>query len=363
MLRGSAALAVCFSHIRNYIFVDYGEILNPHLFDKIFYALTGLGHSSVIVFFVMSGYLVGGHVLNKFKNNLFNIRKYAVDRLVRLWVVLLPALLLTALLDNLGRVLTNGVGYDGSWSHLVQSGPSISSTGDSLNFSIFVGNIFFLQTLIVPTFGSNTPLWSLCNEFWYYFLFPCIVGLFYYKKLLIKLILFLIITLILLCFPLEVVSGFLFWVMGAFMSVIKPPCNSRNNKPYIKISIIIFILSIAIQLYLKNYLGDLILSIGTGVIIFSLVNIRIGNNIVNAYSNISSNISYSMYLYHFPIISFIWIILMAPKQLQPNFIGYAIFILILFVVIFFVLILWYLFERNNKIINKLMYRILKLKNE
>ncbi|WP_068772130.1 acyltransferase family protein [Termitidicoccus mucosus] len=30
----------------------------------------------------------------------------------------------------------------------------------------------FLQTVAVPVFGTNSPLWSLANEFWYYVLFP-----------------------------------------------------------------------------------------------------------------------------------------------------------------------------------------------
>jgi ribosome recycling factor len=27
----------------------------------------------------------------------------------------------------------------------------------------FIGNLLFLQTVAVPTFGSNTPLWSLAR--------------------------------------------------------------------------------------------------------------------------------------------------------------------------------------------------------
>lgn len=32
----------------------------------------------------------------------------------------------------------------------------------------------FLQTRFTPVFGSNGPLWSLFNEFWYYVLFPAL---------------------------------------------------------------------------------------------------------------------------------------------------------------------------------------------
>ncbi len=45
----------------------------------------------------------------------------------------------------------------------------------NLNLQTFLGNVACLQTIFVPGFGSNGPLWSLANEFWYYFLFPAVL--------------------------------------------------------------------------------------------------------------------------------------------------------------------------------------------
>jgi peptidoglycan/LPS O-acetylase OafA/YrhL len=73
-------------------------------------------------------------------------RAYSAHRLARLWTVLIPALALTALLDT----------ARGEWPSLV----------------VALGNAVFLQTIAVPTFGSNDPLWSLAYEFWYYVTFP-----------------------------------------------------------------------------------------------------------------------------------------------------------------------------------------------
>lgn len=42
----------------------------------------------------------------------------------------------------------------------------------TLTWKALVGNCFFMQTILVPVFGSNGPLWSLANEFWYYLIFP-----------------------------------------------------------------------------------------------------------------------------------------------------------------------------------------------
>lgn len=39
----------------------------------------------------------------------------------------------------------------------------------------FAGNLFGLQTVTVPDFGGNYPLWSLAHETWYYIQFPLLL--------------------------------------------------------------------------------------------------------------------------------------------------------------------------------------------
>ena len=46
-----------------------------------------------------------------------------------------------------------------------------------LDAATFWGNLVFLQTILVPTYGTNALLWSLANEFWYYMLFPLLAVL------------------------------------------------------------------------------------------------------------------------------------------------------------------------------------------
>ena len=93
LARGFSALLVCAGHLRNVALVDYGELPDPGLFVKFLYLLTGLGHQAVMVFFVLSGFLVGGSVLKA--GSKFSVPTYAISRLTRLWIVLLPALILT----------------------------------------------------------------------------------------------------------------------------------------------------------------------------------------------------------------------------------------------------------------------------
>jgi peptidoglycan/LPS O-acetylase OafA/YrhL len=47
-----------------------------------------------------------------------------------------------------------------------------------LSLVTFVGNVFFLQGILVPSFGTNGPLWSLSYEFWYYIMFPLLLAVF-----------------------------------------------------------------------------------------------------------------------------------------------------------------------------------------
>ena len=63
LVRGVAALAVMLGHLRNLFFVDSYEIRGyPNLLIKIIYLATGFGHEAVMIFFVLSGFLVGGSV-------------------------------------------------------------------------------------------------------------------------------------------------------------------------------------------------------------------------------------------------------------------------------------------------------------
>ena len=83
-------------------FVDYEAIARHNPLTVAAYLVSGLGHQWVIVFFVLSGYLVGGSVLRSVRTGSWSWRAYLLARLSRLYVVLLPALLLGGALDWLG---------------------------------------------------------------------------------------------------------------------------------------------------------------------------------------------------------------------------------------------------------------------
>jgi peptidoglycan/LPS O-acetylase OafA/YrhL len=167
LVRGIAAILVLLSHWKIMFFVDYSHISSHKIWFAIPYVVSEAGHQSVLIFFVLSGYLISGSVFRSLHRGQWYWRTYLTHRFVRLWVVLLPGLLLGALWDWIGL-------HHGHTANLYNAtakshGIDVTQTFTS---SAFFGNIAFLQTILVPSFGSNGALWSLANEFWYYILFP-----------------------------------------------------------------------------------------------------------------------------------------------------------------------------------------------
>jgi len=113
------------------------------------------GHAAVIVFFVLSGYVIS-HITATRENTPL---EYWSSRLARFYSLALPVVLLTPLLDQLGEAMAPQF-YDGRTTH-------------DLAWLRIATSLAFLNeawTLSIMSF-SNVPYWSLCYEFWYYVLF------------------------------------------------------------------------------------------------------------------------------------------------------------------------------------------------
>lgn len=98
-LRGIAAIGVCLSHLRDVFFRDYPTLPHHSPLLALLYLATGLGHQWVIIFFVLSGYLVGGSVLRAHATDRWSWSGYLFNRLTRLYIVLFPALIFGGLID------------------------------------------------------------------------------------------------------------------------------------------------------------------------------------------------------------------------------------------------------------------------
>lgn len=102
LVRGVSAWCVMLRHLRAMVFLDHADLGGNGAVGKLCYLVTGLGHQAVMVFFVFSGYFVGGSVLGALQAGLFCWITYAAARLSRLRVVLVPSLGVTLLLDAIG---------------------------------------------------------------------------------------------------------------------------------------------------------------------------------------------------------------------------------------------------------------------
>jgi peptidoglycan/LPS O-acetylase OafA/YrhL len=118
MIRACAALAVMFDHLRGLFFVPIADVRNSGAVVKGLYFLTSLGHQAVIVFFVLSGYFVGSSVLRSVMRSHWSWRWYLNQRLTRLWIVLVPALLIGGALDLIGVSVFGSAGSVRRWPRL-----------------------------------------------------------------------------------------------------------------------------------------------------------------------------------------------------------------------------------------------------
>jgi peptidoglycan/LPS O-acetylase OafA/YrhL len=169
LARWSAAGLVVINHLRGIVFTDYRLMHADGILFRILFFVSGFGHHAVIIFFALSGYLVGGEVLRSFQRNDFLARGYAVKRIARIYAVYFAALALGGLFDWIGLHHLNGAGL---YTHDIDFWALEYSAADRLNLHTLIANILFCQRLIAEPFGSNEPLWSLANEAWYYLMFP-----------------------------------------------------------------------------------------------------------------------------------------------------------------------------------------------
>jgi len=167
--RWTSAFVVMLSHLRGAVFVGWGS-LPPALHNVsvgAFYVATAFYHEAVVVFFVLSGFLIAGPNLDRVRISSFSPSSYAVDRFTRIYVTAFPAMLLTLAADAIGRNFLPGAGfYDGTNQLMDERVAGNALPHDGL--IDLVPNLLMLQPVHAPMLGSNVPLWSLSYEVWFY---------------------------------------------------------------------------------------------------------------------------------------------------------------------------------------------------
>lgn len=332
LIRGISAILVVMEHLSSRLFVGYGNVENPNLIVKILYLLNILGGPAVIIFFVLSGLFISRSVLKAISEKKWSWKQYLINRLSRLYVVLIPALILTFILDSIS---VSYFGYEG-----------FNTISD--NLLSFIGNLFYLQNIAVDVYGSNAPLWSLNYEFWYYMLFPILILLLLTKgNWKLKLIYLFSIVVIISLMNSRMDSYFAVWLMGTFV-IILPRINYliKSFIPILAFVLLLIIIPVRPlmmtgRLFTNQWTEDLLLidlSIGLafGFFIYTMLHIvsdkikHVDYRWLNRVAKLLAGFSFSLYLIHYPIINtvYYWGAQQGFSGLQPGVISIVIEILL-----------------------------------
>jgi peptidoglycan/LPS O-acetylase OafA/YrhL len=157
LLRLTAALLVLFAHLSD-----------PSITDGAIKAPSEIGYSSVMVFFVLSGYVIS-YVAAERETALVD---FAISRISRVYSVVIPALILTVFVDILFlyvRPFFNA-------NELIADIPlyQYAKFPKYIIMDVLFGNNLWGHT----TAFSNGAYWSMCFEVYYYLLFA---GAFYLR--------------------------------------------------------------------------------------------------------------------------------------------------------------------------------------
>jgi peptidoglycan/LPS O-acetylase OafA/YrhL len=160
VIRNSASLPIAFS-----VYLDivrlFASLLvvfyhsNNRLISPQHPPLSAFGHEAVVVFFVLSGYVIAFVTANRERN----AASYFSSRISRIYSVVIPVIALTFVLDFFGQSINPDL-YKTNTTHDYALVRLISST-------LFLNETWFLSLMMF----SNVPYWSLCYEVWYYVLF------------------------------------------------------------------------------------------------------------------------------------------------------------------------------------------------
>ncbi len=355
-LRGFAAFAVLLNHMRDALFVDYEAIARHNPLTAAAYLVASLGHQAVIVFFVLSGYLVGGSVLRSVRTGSWSWRAYLLARMSRLYVVLLPALLLGGALDWLGMHTagTEAVYSGNSGMHALTI--NVHST---LTWPTLAANGLFLQTIKLPglghhpepTFGSNGALWSLSYEFWYYLAFPVLVLLLgtsrSWQMRAIS------------CLSLLAWGWFvgwsiallgLTWLMGALITFLPafPARRPWTRRLAIVLALAVLGAGLVLSKLLDSLSADLVLGLAVTAMIW--VTLKCATAPLPAFyvhaARRAAHSSYTLYLVHLPLLIFLKATLHLPRA-YPGWHVYLVAAGVLTAILLYAQLVYEAFEKNT----------------
>jgi peptidoglycan/LPS O-acetylase OafA/YrhL len=337
-LRFGAAFVVLIGHVRGGHFAAYGD-LDPKYHSPVValsFALTRLGGEAVVLFFVLSGFLVGGGSAQKAVQGKFGMRAYAVDRLTRIYTPLMPALVFTA-----GVTLIRG---------------------GHISVGAFCGNLAGLQGVFVENFGGNAPLWSLAYEIWFYILWGGVLTLLIGGNLFARVLAWIVVLVGLAIFT-KLDPVYLFcWLLGAlaYFSV-----SRALHWTCLASSILLIVAGLMLsqlttgsdsvaldklQAFVPSHaIATLLLAVGFAVLVRTVARWEPRTPHWKAFERLGTPLaafSYTLYLVHVGVIG-LWEGISAERARELDLYSLSLFVAKLLVCLGFAWVMYLLFERQT----------------
>lgn len=155
LLRGFAAQLVLLGHIYSMVLFP-GETL-------------GLGDLGVIIFFILSGFLISYTSLSKVSRGNYSFSAYLTDRFFRIFVPYIPAVVLILLLDSYVYNYTNNRVYFEHYG--IKDLLATLGMLQQHPVGLFFDKLLGISQVKLSTFGSARPLWTVAIEWWLYVVF------------------------------------------------------------------------------------------------------------------------------------------------------------------------------------------------
>lgn len=351
MLRATASLLVLFGHLRSFVFVSYDQLSSHNFLNVLVWTATGFGHQAVMIFFVLSGFFITRSIVLDDRKRGFSWPVYGIKRLSRLWIVLIPALVLTALCDEVGLALNGERFYSGMLYSLYISGPAVETGGAHLDLPTFFGNLFFLQTVVAPIFGSNGPLWSLANEFWYYLLFP-LLYIATTRRALTSIIALVVFAALCNFLGRSMVLGGLIWLMGAGAYFVYDKnwlryWRSQRFAPVAATILVLASLALSKSSHGSDFTKDFLIGVASAVLVVVLAEFKVAGRAYNVIAGVLADASYTIYLVHFPFLALLANVVLGYQKFDASLAGYSVFVSLAAACLAYCYLVYWVFERHT----------------